>query len=923
MKLLAYLFAALFLIGVSRAAEWTDTTFRDGTFLDAGSNLYVSAARHRMQIINRWDLNNDGHLDIVLPSGHAHTEKENTYLYLNTGQDIDGRSLIKLPGNGSTDGLVRDLNKDGYNDIAVCNGDNGITTYTDAYVYLGGPDGFSAKRRVVLPAQSSTSIAAGDFDGDGWVDLAIACQWRAGDIVHPTGPATSFIYWNSPDGFSADRRSAFTFDNAGATAVCAGNLDGDKRDDLVMMAGPKAYVYLSPGGRFDGTAKRREFPMPIVPLNAAIGDVNGDGKADLAFCVRDEVLILPALDAEHAIHLPAKTPLDVVLADLNKDGKDDVAIANHAGAEGATWVRSYVYLSDGKTFENVKPIELPTMGAHGISAGDLNGDGFPELVVSNERVTNQHSIPSLVFWNDGHGNFRQGNHTELSTQGCLANAIGDVNHDGRPDVVFFNFEGNFRDGPSTTRIYWGDGTRNFSPQRVTDIATHYITSLAHADLDDDGYVDLVLTQSRFISGAGEDQFNSVIILWGAKDQPFTRSTRLSCDYLAGGVRIADLNRDGWLDLLVGATCSDPADPKKTGMPIFWGSKDGFAQKNKTLIAPAGEYPRCPLIADVNRDGFLDLVSQAKYGLVLTWWGSAKGFENANVSEMKIGREDALVFVDAADLNKDGWLDLILPCRLVGKNAEVSSFVYYGSASGFSADRREELPTIGPYEVSVADFDKDGRLDLFVSSYKGNVKRNWPSSIFWGGDGGLLKRKPTEIPTFAASGVETADYDGDGWIDVFISDHRTDGSSVEPIPHNHRAPSLLYWGGPDGFSPTRRWEAIGNGPHAMNLRDVGNSYDRGLYEDYTSPVHECAPGDVPEKISVKADTPLGTSVQLAVRYAASADAIDKGDWQSVDAAGALHSQADARFMQYRARLMTPNGGPTPYLEGVTVTFAPKH
>src|SRR5688572_25655411 len=123
------------------AGQWTDNSFdafRKGEFLDAGSNLYVSAAG-RMQIINRWDLNGDGHLDIVMPSGHCHTEKEDTFIYLNNGQDIDGRSRILLAANGSRDGLILDFDQDGLNDLAVCNGDNGITTRTDAYVYYGTP----------------------------------------------------------------------------------------------------------------------------------------------------------------------------------------------------------------------------------------------------------------------------------------------------------------------------------------------------------------------------------------------------------------------------------------------------------------------------------------------------------------------------------------------------------------------------------------------------------------------------------------------------------------------------------------------------------------------------------------------------------------------------------------------------------------
>jgi len=150
------------------------------------------------------------------------------------------------------------------------------------------------------------------------------------------------------------------------------------------------------------------------------------------------------------------------------------------------------------------------MAAAAISAGDLNDDGFPELLISNQNVVNQNNIPSYVYWNDN-GTFRAGHHTELATQGSVGNAIGDINHDDRPDVVFFNFEGNFRDGASFTRIFWGDGTSNYTPMRATDIPSHYITSVAHADLDDDGHVDLILTQSRFVAGAKEDIFNSVII----------------------------------------------------------------------------------------------------------------------------------------------------------------------------------------------------------------------------------------------------------------------------------------------------------------------------------------------------------------------------------------------------------------------------
>jgi hypothetical protein len=75
------LFISTVLSASGLADAWTDNSFdafRKGEFLDGGSNLYVSASG-RVQMINRWDLNGDGFLDIVMPSGHAHTEKEDTY----------------------------------------------------------------------------------------------------------------------------------------------------------------------------------------------------------------------------------------------------------------------------------------------------------------------------------------------------------------------------------------------------------------------------------------------------------------------------------------------------------------------------------------------------------------------------------------------------------------------------------------------------------------------------------------------------------------------------------------------------------------------------------------------------------------------------------------------------------------------------
>ena len=114
----------------------------------------------------------------MLPAGHGHREKENIRIYLNRGEDINGRSRIELPGSGTRDGVVVDLNRDGFNDLAVANSSDSHFRDVDGWIYWGSQSGYSAKSRTELPAFRATSVVAGDFDGDSWIDLAFACQWK-------------------------------------------------------------------------------------------------------------------------------------------------------------------------------------------------------------------------------------------------------------------------------------------------------------------------------------------------------------------------------------------------------------------------------------------------------------------------------------------------------------------------------------------------------------------------------------------------------------------------------------------------------------------------------------------------------------------------------------------------------------------------
>jgi hypothetical protein len=918
-------------VNFARAGEtWTQNSFEDfrkGTFLDAGSNAYVSA-KGRIQIISRWDLNNDGKLDVIMPAGHGQTEKEDTYLYLNNGGDIDARLLTRVPANGSMDGLVRDFNKDGLNDLAVCNGDNGIHQRTNTYVYYGTKDGFTASKRVELPSHDNRAIAAGDFDGDGLLDLAIASRYQGGTLQKPDPREISVVYWNSPDGFKPDARTEFSFNNRGAETVWAGDLDGNGKDDLIMVA-DKIYIYY--GRHNSGRNLSKPVEIPGGASSVAVGDFNKDGVKDLVLCGISEIRVLlgnkVGFATDRPIILKGDTARKVAVADFDGDGLDDIAVANYGSGNDAA--KSYVYYSDGKDFTSRQRLELPTFGAVAVSAGDINGDGKPELVVSNQRINYYHALQSAVFWNEN-GTFSFAKRTQLDTQGTTSNCIGDVNNDGKPDVVFFNLEGYYRDGPAYTRVYWGDGTRNYTPLRAFDIIpTHYVTGIGHADLDDDGDVELIINQGRYLNGMPYDHAVPTIICWNGPDGLSVRSNLTLDNPSGGGTRVLDFNRDGYLDLLLGGSVTMDRGPNKgkPSMPIFLGSATGFHHTDKMYVPlPQLTAMRAALAMDLNKDGFIDLAAQLAAGKIRIWWGGAEGYSEAHETEIDLGRADELMYINAADLNKDGWLDMILPCRQIGHDSQVTSFVYFGSADGFSNSHRIEVAANGPYDLAVADFDKDGWLDMFMNSYKGNETRNLPSYIYWGRATGFATRPRTEIPTYACSGAEAADFDGDGWLDLYCANHRKDGFTDRPGPHRHQTDSMIYWGGPKGFSTEQRLLIPSYGPHPLNIRDVGNSYDRGLYEDYFSAPHQVPAGRAPAKIDWTAETPFGTSVKFQVRLADSRDALEKAKWIGASnsdewftTSGSTISSTRGEWIQYRARLVTPNGGGTPYLTSVSIEF----
>ena len=227
--------------------------FRAGTFGNAGHNLYVSHAGI-LQRIHHFDLDQNGHFDLVICNSQAHYEMPPAGLY----KDPLGKcEYQELPADGARSGAVLDLNGDGFDDLVLGNRYNGVDPFVNATIYYGNPNGWGERRMQRLPAPRCTSVAAGDFTGDGRPDLAFLCA----DAFSPSAVNKVRLFYHSDLGFEPRRYVDLDID---ADQLGAGDLDGDGFAELLIRSDDgEITVYW---GAPDGIDPSFDFPEPILPV---------------------------------------------------------------------------------------------------------------------------------------------------------------------------------------------------------------------------------------------------------------------------------------------------------------------------------------------------------------------------------------------------------------------------------------------------------------------------------------------------------------------------------------------------------------------------------------------------------------------------------------------------------------------------------
>jgi hypothetical protein len=628
-------------------------------------------------------------------------------------------------------------------------------------------------------------------------------------------------------------RAATTYNVAQPSALAVGDLNGDNFADVAVVNSEGLGVLVNNG---DGTFK----PVVNYALTGqlgtavAIGDVNGDGKQDAivalacsdAKCVNGAISVLlgngdGTFQAATSYSSGGYYTNSLALVDMNHDGKLDVVTGSACaiGVQNCTGLPGLaaVMLGNGDgTFQ--APVTTNVASAVGsMTIGDLNGDGSPDVVVTNESDVS-------VFLNNGDGTFQAA--VNYAPGGLYPDsvAVADVNEDGKLDVIATNgcADSSCVTGSVGVLLGHGDGTLAAAiAQPIPGFALQFggAGSLAVQDTDGDGHLDLV------VGSACECQ-TSVAILFGKGDGTFTPGTLYGTGgyqiYFYASVAFADVNNDHKPDLVV-------ADLDFSLVSVLLGDGDGTFQAG-TISISGGTDPASALVADVNGDGTPDLVvgnlcadiscffvgDDPGSGVVGVLLGNGDGTFQPAIGYPSGGSIANGVAV--GDVNGDGIPDILVAnectnCTGAGNHGAAGDGVLgvlLGKGSGaFQSATTFDLGVYGGYSVAIGDGNGDGKPDAFVA------ESNGVAILIGNGDGSF------QSPVNFASGgsgprsLVLADVNGDGKLDVLVANECSNGT-------NCSAPSsvgILLGNGDGSYQEPVTYESGGNGSYAIAAGDV--------------------------------------------------------------------------------------------------------
>jgi len=637
--------------------------------------------------------------------------------------------------------------------------------------------------------------SAGDVNGDGFSDILIGAHGHDGAFLNggrvsayfgDASGTPDFLAWISV-GDQADA-------DWGISISTAGDVNGDGFDDVIIGAprydngqtdeGRATVYHGSPSGLGSTAAWTAESGQVNARFGevAGAGDVNGDGFDDV-------IVGCPRLDNGHT-----------------DEGR---AYLYFGSPSGLSAVPAWMTESD------------QTQARFGVSvagAGDLNGDGFDDVVVGADQYDVSQTDQGAVFVYLGSASGPSVAPSAILTTG-VANAhfgtdvsiVGDTNADGFSDILVGTWVG-------TAHTYAGAASGTPSLLRdlsvIGGLASSFGLFVAPAgDFDGDGFADVAVSAPTY-DGSAVDQ-GAVYFIQGsrfgpAQDYRITDPNPRAGEWFGLAALAGDLDADGFSELLIGAPFRD-ATGFGEGRAFLYGGQtigseevwyyDPLLEQHRTGSSLSGA-------ADFNADGFSDVLVGAPGADILTERGRAFAYYGGStlpgilpdwdVQATSPGGGFGLRVANAGDINGDGFDD-----AAVSELSFNRVNLYYGSATGLHTDVDDDISRsgigFGSTMAAAGDVNGDGYGDLLIGG--GATTTDGAAHVYFGSPSGLAgswtAAGPAPSGEFGRSLAGAGDVNGDGYSDIIIG---------APFAFGKGA-AYVYFGSPSGPSSTPDWSIV--------------------------------------------------------------------------------------------------------------------